>query len=76
MEDLGFSSAYRSNTSDGFGSEETLTFFHTKQESKKYHIDYLYLRSLEYSLVELGNYDDWIKLSDHFPLIVQCNNLY
>jgi exonuclease III len=70
LEDLGFNSAYHSNTNDGFGSEETHTFFHTKQESKKYHIDYLYLKSLESNLVELGDYDDWIKLSDHVPIMV------
>ena len=74
LEDLGFNSAYHSNTNDGFGSEETPTFFHTKQESKKYHIDYLYLKSLESNLVELGDYDDWIKLSDHVPIMVECIN--
>ena len=75
LEDLGFNSAYHSNTNDGFGSEETPTFFHTKQESKKYHIDYLYLKSLESNLVELGDYDDWIKLSDHVPIMVECINI-
>ena len=74
LEGLGFNSAYHSNTRDEFGSEKTATFFHTKQESKKYHIDYLYLRSLESSSVELGNYDDWIKLSDHVPIVVECIN--
>ena len=74
LEDLGFRSAYHSNTNDGYGSEKTATFFHTKQESKKYHIDYLYLKSLESSSIELGNYDDWIKLSDHVPIMVECIN--
>ena len=73
LESLGFTSAYHSIANDEFGSEENATFFHTKQESKKYHIDYLYLKSLESSSVELGNYDDWIKLSDHSPLIVELS---
>ena len=72
LEDLGFNSAYHSQTADQFGSEETATFFHTKQESKKYHIDYLYLKSLKSSSVELGKYKDWIKLSDHVPIMVEC----
>ena len=72
LEDLGFNSAYHSQTADQFGSEETATFFHTKQESKKYHIDYLYLKSLKSHSVELGKYDDWIKLSDHVPIMVEC----
>ena len=73
LEDLGFNSAYHSQTADQFGSEETATFFHTKQESKKYHIDYLYLKSLKSRSVELGKYEDWIKLSDHSPLIVELS---
>ena len=72
LEDLGFNSAYHSQTADQFGSEETATFFHTKQESKKYHIDYLYLKSLKSSSIELGKYKDWIKLSDHVPIMVEC----
>ena len=72
LEDLGFNSAYHSQTADQFGSEETATFFHTKQESKTYHIDYLYLKSLKSSSVELGKYEDWIKLSDHVPIMVEC----
>ena len=62
LEGLGFASAYHTNTDDDFGCEESATFFHTKQGSKKYHIDYLYLKSLEFNSVELGNYDEWIKL--------------
>ena len=71
---MGFASAYHTNTDDDFGYEESATFFHTKQESKKYHIDYLYLKSLEFGSVELGNYDEWIKLSDHVPIMVECIN--
>jgi endonuclease/exonuclease/phosphatase family metal-dependent hydrolase len=74
LEGLGFASAYHTNTDDDFGCEESATFFHTKQESKKYHIDYLYLKSLEFGSVELGNYDEWIKLSDHVPIMVECIN--
>jgi len=75
LEGLGFNSAYHSDTNDRFGSEETATFFHTKQESKKYHIDYLYLKSLGSSSVELGKYKDWIKLSDHVPVIADLKIL-
>ena len=70
---LGFASAYHSITNDEFGSEENATFFHTKQESKKYHIDYLFLKSLRCKSINLGQYQDWIKLSDHSPLIVELS---
>ena len=69
--ELGFKSAYHSDTNDDFGSEKGATFFHTKQESKKYHIDYMYLKLLETESVELGAFDRWIKLSDHVPVIVE-----
>ena len=73
LEGLGFASAYHTNTEDDFGCEESATFYHTKQESKKYHIDYLYVRSMESICIELGKYEDWIKLSDHSPLIVELS---
>ena len=72
LESLGFTSAYHENIDDDFGCEESATFFHTKQESKKYHIDYLYLKSLELGSVESGKYEDWISLSDHVPVTVDC----
>ena len=71
LESLGFASAYHTNTGDDFGFEKSATFFHTKQESKKYHIDYMYLKLLETKSVELGAFDGWIKLSDHVPLITE-----
>ena len=58
LERLGFVSFYHTNTDEGFGAADTATFFQTKAESKKYHIDYLYLRSLKVNSVEIGNYDD------------------
>ena len=67
---LGFESAYHTSTKEVFGSETSHTFFHTKNESNKYHIDYLYLRSLKLKSMRVGTYDDWIKLSDHTPLIL------
>ena len=71
LESLGFVSAYQKNTDEGFGAEDTATFFQTKAKSKKYHIDYLYVRSLKVSSVGVGNYEDWIKLSDHVPIVVE-----
>ena len=42
------------------------TFYHKKNESKKYHIDYLYSKSLRVNTVEVGKYADWIQASDYF----------
>jgi exonuclease III len=68
---LGFKSAYHAYTGDSFGKEHKTTFFHTKKESKKYHIDYLYTKSLDVKSVNVGKYQDWIKLSDHCPMIIE-----
>ena len=67
---LGFASVYHSNTSDEFGYEKNATFFHTKNKDKKYHIDYLFLRSIEYKSLNIGKFSEWIKLSDHVPIIL------
>ena len=70
LENLGFASVYHSNTSDEFGYEKNATFFHTKNKDKKYHIDYLFLRSIEYKSLNIGKFSEWIKLSDHVPIIL------
>ena len=71
LNSFGFKSAYHSTTGDDFGVETQATLFHTKNESKKYHIDYLYLKSLEVKSLEIGSYEDWIEYSDHVPIIVE-----
>ena len=74
LESLGFVSSYQKNTNECFGAEGLATFFQTKAKSKKYHIDYLYIRSLEVTSFKVGDYEDWIKLSDHVPIVVECVN--
>mgnify|MGYP000542421204 CR=1 FL=1 len=69
LESLGYTSAYHYDTKDGFGQEDNPTFFHTKNRKKTYHIDYIYLKGLEAIQVDVGAYDEWIKLSDHVPVI-------
>jgi exonuclease III len=71
LNDLGFVSAYHSISGDSFGHENEATFFHTKNESKKYHIDYLYTKSLDTKSITIGKYKDWIKLSDHSPVMIE-----
>jgi exonuclease III len=71
LNDLGFESAYHLLSGEKFGHESEATFYHTKKESKKYHIDYLYTKSLDVKSVNVGKYQDWIKLSDHCPMIIE-----
>ena len=70
LEKLGFKSSYHYLSKDTFGKESKPTFFHTKNQLKSYHIDYLYLKNLLAKSLDIGNYNDWIKLSDHVPMII------
>ncbi len=57
------------------GVESQPTLFLLKNENKPYHLDYCFLsRELisKQTKLEIGKHDDWIKLSDHMPLIVDC----
>ena len=38
---------------------------------KTYHIDYVFLKGLNPKSIEIGSYDDWVKLSDHVPVVVE-----
>ena len=66
---LGFSSNYHSLKKEIFGKESSATFYTTKNESKKYHIDYIYSKNLIPKKLQVGLYSDWIEYSDHTPLI-------
>ena len=69
--DLGFVSNYHKLKDEGFGKESCATFFHTKKESKKYHIDYIYSKNLNPLKLKVGSYAEWISYSDHSPLIAE-----
>ena len=68
LESLGFLSNYHVSKKMKFGKEKAATFFHTKKESKPYHIDYIYSKGMQALKFEVGNYKDWTKYSDHVPL--------
>ena len=69
--DLGFVSNYHKLRGESFGKESSATFFHTKKESKKYHIDYIYSKNLNPLELKVGSYSEWISYSDHSPLIAE-----
>ena len=73
--ELGFVSNYHSLKKEIFGKESSATFYHTKKESKKYHIDYIYSKNLIPKELQVGSYSEWIAYSDHSPLVVEYNIL-
>ena len=66
---LNFKSVYHLTSKENFGKETKGTLFHTKNENKPYHIDYIYFKGVKLKNFNIGNYKDWIKYSDHVPLI-------
>jgi exodeoxyribonuclease III len=69
---LNIFSTYHSFTKLPQGIEEHPTYFMYRHQNKPYHIDYCFASStlLEKLVsVEIGDYNDWIKYSDHVPVI-------
>ena len=73
LNQLHFTSSYHTLTSEEFGSETKGTLFHTKNRDKSYFIDYIYAKGMKIENIDIGNYDDWISLSDHMPVIANFN---
>lgn len=69
-------SAYHKYYNQKQGKEEHSTLFMYRHRDKPYHIDYCFASNYfteNLESVEIGAYDDWIKHSDHLPLIVEFN---
>ena len=67
-------SVYHHHFNEDFGEEKNPTYFQTKKKDKSYHTDYIFskknsLENLKEFLV--GQYDEWIKYSDHMPLLME-----
>jgi len=64
-------SAYHTFFGEEFGKEIKPTLFMHHNRNKPYHVDYCFASEnfgLEH--MEIGDYSDWIKFSDHMPLII------
>ena len=71
LRNLDYESVYHNHFNEEYGYEKQPTFFHTKNENKSYHIDFLFLKSFNSKKVEIGSFSEWIKFSDHMPLICE-----
>lgn len=73
LEDKGIFSTYHLQLNQKQGTEEHPTLYMFRYKDKPYHIDYCFVSKdlLEkVCSVEIGNYDEWIKFSDHVHVIV------
>ena len=73
IESCGLVSAYHEDRALPYGHEPDGTYFHQKGDSE-YHIDYCFVpRGCDLRAVEVGLREEWIKDSDHAPLIVDLD---
>ena len=71
---LELKSAYHSHFNIAQGQEKHPTLFLQKNSKKRYHIDYIFLSENllnALSSLSVGKESDWLKLSDHMPLVVE-----
>lgn len=74
---LGLESTYHSYFKEQQGEETHPTIFHTRSREKPYHVDYLFLANpllKRLTSVEVGDYEPWIKWSDHMPIVASLQN--
>ena len=67
-------SSYHKFKNEEQGQETQGTYFHYHKENRPFHIDFCFLsKNLinRMKSVKLGNYSDWINISDHVPMIVE-----
>lgn len=67
-------SVYHELNSIEHGQETDPTFFLTKKQEKPYHLDYCFVSKdlmTDKTKIRIGRFNDWIKLSDHMPVIIE-----
>lgn len=74
LKELEIESLYHKYTKEEQGKESMPTFFLHRKPAKPYHIDYVF-GSREFSntltTLEIGNSEQWLKISDHLPIMCE-----
>jgi len=67
-------SVYHEEMAEKQGEESRPTFFLQKNAEKPYHIDYFFTSPhFETRSLKIGQYEDWINISDHVPIVYEFN---
>jgi exodeoxyribonuclease-3 len=77
LEEKKISSVYHLHHQQKQGKEKHPTYYLYRHADKPYHLDYCFVSAdlaNKIQSVEIGKYDDWIKYSDHVPVIVTFKN--
>ncbi len=67
-------SGYHNHFKEDFGKEKNQTYFMQKNQNKKYHTDYIFLKKNIIDNITnfyVGQYNEWIEYSDHMPLFIE-----
>ncbi len=77
LKDLAIVSAYHFNNKLDQGSEKDLTYFMHRKLDRGYHIDYVFASEhlLNKSVIKIGEAKEWIRISDHVPIIAHFNSI-
>ena len=73
LQKKGIESSYHYYFKEEQGDETRSTFFYHHKKEKPFHIDFCFLSknlTERLSKVEIGKYENWIKYSDHVPMII------
>lgn len=74
LAEAGFQSLYHVTTGDPQGQEHQPTFFLHRNETKSYHIDYVFAHqgrvASNWAGAHVGSPANWLALSDHMPVII------
>lgn len=73
--DMGLNSCYHEIANEVQGQESQPTFYLYRNKEKFYHIDYFFYDTDKLKTIEVGNFDDWISLSDHMPIVLDIDDL-
>lgn len=75
--EMGLTSLYHAAQSENPGKEQTPTLYFHKNRQQVFHIDYVFLPQLvlpSARIVEIGSPDDWLRYSDHMPIVFEFNS--
>jgi len=78
LAEIGIDSFYHKFLNEKHGKESLPTFFLHRNRDKPYHIDYVFgsnnfINGLKN--IELGHPGDWLKISDHLPMICDLDDM-
>ena len=71
LSEQGLVDIYHHLTGEQEGEESTATFYHQRDLDKPFHLDHIFSAPDKVKDLQIGDADEWLKLSDHMPLIFE-----